>query len=93
MKVKEVRVTIREKLNVGNYETIEPEVTMIGTLEPNDDPVACASELHKMAQPAWAKQALIELAWVAQRRRSDTNKLHEYMEMTKDSRAQIKTLM
>ena len=46
-----------------------------------------------MARPMWAKQVLTELAWVAQRRRDDQNKMHEYMQLTQGTRSHIKTLM
>lgn len=93
MKLKELKVTIRETLNVGNYENITPEVMIVGDLDEGDDPVACSEKLHKIAQAAWARQALMELSWVAVRRKSDTSKLHEYMQLTKDTRAQLKSLI
>jgi hypothetical protein len=93
MKLKEVRVVITEKLFVGNFETIKPSVELSGELEPGDDPAKCADELFERIQPAWAKQALKELAWVVQRRKGDSTKLHECMQLTKDTRAQLKTLL
>jgi len=93
MKLDRIRVVIRQLLNVGNFENIEPEVELIGNLEEGDNPKECASELHKMLQSIWAKQALVELSWVAMRRSEDADKMAEYTKATKGIRAQIKTLM
>lgn len=95
MKPSKVRVVIRQKLNVGGFENIEPEVEICADLEDGDDPSKCSAELHKMIQAAWAKQALTELGWVAQRRAlsSDKNKIHEYRSMVTSTKSQLKGLL
>jgi len=95
MKPTQVRVVIRQKLSVGCYENIEPEVEICAELEPGDDPAKCLSQLHQSVQAAWAKQALTELAWVAQRRKLDKEekKFFEYTNVTNSTRSQLKGLL
>lgn len=93
MKLDKVRVVIRQKLFVGNYEALEPEVELSASLDPGDDPARCLAELHKMLQPVWAKQALSELGWVAMRRKTSADKLQEYVQLTAGTRSQLKTMV
>ena len=95
MRPTQVRVVIRQKLNVGGFENIEPEVEICADLDSGDDPAVCLASLHKMAQSAWAKQALTELGWVAQRRASDKDKtkVHEYRTLTTSTKDQLKGLI
>jgi hypothetical protein len=77
-------------LNLGKYEAIKPSLTLTAELDSGDDPQASAAELHKMASPMWARQALKELSWGAQRRGEDK---HEFTEATKGARAQLKSML
>jgi hypothetical protein len=93
MKVNQIRVTVREKLFVGNYETIEPEVTYYATLDPGDDRDVCTAQLFSLAEKAWAKEALMMLNRVLQRRAGDSTKKHEFIETTKGTRQQLKGML
>jgi len=91
MKATEISVSISHNLNVGAYESVRPMLTVTAELEKGDDPEDTAKELHQMASKMWAKQALVELSWVAKRRTGD--KKHEYNEVTAGTRAQLKSML
>jgi hypothetical protein len=92
MKMTQVSVTISQTLNLGKkVGAITPRVTLSADLEPGDDPQACATELHSIIAPTWAKHALKELSWVAQRV-TDEGK-HEFAETTRGSRTQLKSML
>lgn len=89
MKTKEISVTIRHTINVGNYESIGPSVTLSAELEEGDEVGQCYSLLHKEAQRAFAKQVLTEIGWV-RRRRDNPEKFDSEMSSTRD---QVKSLI
>ncbi len=93
MKIKTIAVTIIETLNVGNYETITPQVQVAAELEATDDPDKCAAELHAHASKLWARNALIELGWVLTRRAEDSTKKHEFLQHTSGTRQGLKKLL
>lgn len=93
MKLEKVSVVIKEKIYVGLYESIEPQVEISAVLEPGDDPKVCMDELHKILSPSWAKHALVELGWVAMRRKTDKEKLSQFDKLTAGARIQIKGLV
>lgn len=93
MKLNQIRITVRETLNVGNFENIEPEVTFYATLEPGEDKDQCTAQLFAMAEKPWAKQALKQLNRVLQRRSHDSTKKHEFLETTKGTRQQLKGML
>jgi hypothetical protein len=93
MKVNQIRVTVREKIFVGNYETIEPEETFYATLDEGDDKTTCTAELFAMAEKPWAKEALQMLSRVLKRRSGDSTKKHEFIQTTQETRQQLKEML
>lgn len=91
MKVTQIAVTISQAIAVAKYETIKPSVTLTAELSKDDDPAECVKDLHEQASKMWAKNALVELAWVAGRRKDDQK--HEFNQTTGQSRQQIKGMM
>lgn len=68
MKVKTIEVRVSEKLNVGNYETVDPSVTLTGEIEDGDDLETAYAELSSMAEDLWFKQARTRVRSVISRR-------------------------
>lgn len=92
MKVRTIEVTICETFNVGNYETVTPQVKLSASLDDDDDPEKCAAELHTLASKLWARDGLIELGWVLARRTDDVKK-HEFLQQTGSTRQSLKKLI
>ena len=62
MKVKEITIGISQTINVGNYETIRPSVTLKGALESGDDIDKAREKLSEMAQYLYMREVLSQLA-------------------------------
>lgn len=90
MKIEQIEVSVRQTINVGKYETINPLVSMSATLNEDDDAQECIKELHRQAAIAWSEIALIELSWVRKRRPTET---HEFDEITSGTKTQLKSLL
>jgi hypothetical protein len=91
MKIIQVSVTISQTIAVAKYETIKPSVTLTAELEDGDNAAECVAELHKQVAPMWARNTLVELAWVASRRKEDQK--HEFNQTTGQTRQQVKGMM
>lgn len=67
MKVKTIEVRVAEKVNVGNFETIDPAITLVGELEEGDSLDAAYNDLAAMAEELWVKQAKTRIRFVLSR--------------------------
>jgi hypothetical protein len=50
VKITEIRVSLAQTMNMGNYENIRPEVSLTAQLEDGDDPVVRAQELRETCE-------------------------------------------
>jgi len=57
VKTTEIRVSLAQTMNMGNYENIRPEVSLTAQLEEGDDPVVCARELGETCEKLLAAEA------------------------------------
>lgn len=92
MKVKEIRATVRQKLFVGNYETVEPEITYVATLDDHDDASTCLKELFALVRKEWSREALTMLVEVIQRR-TDPEKRQQTLTLIEGTRKQLKSVI
>ena len=85
-----ITVTFSETINVGNYESIKPEIRISAELEPGDDLDLCHAQLCDQARRLYAEQALEQLRVINNRRKSDPTKKHEFRSLCDSTIAQLK---
>lgn len=66
--MRRVAVRITQKLNVGDYESIEPSVEVVDDVPEGTTLSAVYMELRKEAELLWRKEAMAQLDLVAKRR-------------------------
>ena len=91
MKLTNIGVTIAHTISVAKFEAIRPTISLTAELEFGDNSEQCVAELHELASKLWAKNAIAELAWVAQRRNKEQQ--HEFNQTILSTRKQIKGML
>jgi len=67
MQINEIQVTIDARIKIIEFESISPNITIKAKLDESDDPAKCTSELYRIAEREWAKQALRQVRWIRTR--------------------------
>ena len=62
MKTTEIKVSLAQTINLGNYENIRPEVSLTAQLEEGDDPVACSQALRETCDKLLMEQIRQQLS-------------------------------
>ena len=73
MQIKQIPLRMAEKINVGAYETIEPDVGLMITLDEGEDPVDAELKALPILQKMWDQMAMKMLSEVKQRRLASGN--------------------
>lgn len=69
MIIKRIEREISHKINLGNFESIQPTIRIVADLEEGDDPAEAKKMLDKAVEEEWIRTALKELRQVVERRR------------------------